>query len=422
MVHSETQGWQRRFFTIWTGQAISLLGSQLVQFALVWHLTRETGSATVLTTATLAALLPNILLGPLAGSIVDRGMRKRIMILADAGVALATLLLAGLFALGWVQIWHIYILLVVRSLGNTFHQPAFTSSTSLMVPKAQLARIQGLNQMLQGGLGVLAAPMGALLLELLPMQGVLAVDVFTALLAVVSLLFFSIPQPARTEAGAKHKTTSVWEDTRSGFSYVLSWPGLMVVMGMAMLINFLLTPAFSLLSLLVREHFGGSARELASINAIFGVGIILGGLLLGAWGGFKRRVVTIFSALIGLGISFGLVGLVPADGFVWALAAFAVAGIMQPIANGGFWAVMQAAVEPDRQGRVFALVISLASAMAPLGLLLAGPLVDRFGAPVWYIVTGSLCASMGVLGFALPSARNLENKRPELVAPATLAK
>lgn len=408
----EQQNWQRRFFTIWIGQAISLLGSQLVQFALVWYLTRETGSAIVLTTATLVALLPQIFLGPIAGSIVDRGNRRRIMIAADSGVALTTLVLAALFAFGLVEVWHIYVLMLLRSLGGAFHQPAFTASTTLMVPKQHLARVQGLNQVLQGGLGIFSAPLGALLLELLPMQGVLAVDVVTALLAVGSVLFIAIPQPVRKPLAEGEKPNSLWQDTRAGFNYVLTWPGLLIVVVMAALLNLLLTPAFALLPLMVSDYFGGTARELASIDVVFGVGVIAGGALLGIWGGFKRRVVTTFSALIGLGIGAGAVGLVPADGFVWALVAFGLAGIMQPIVNGSLGAVAQAVVDPAMQGRVFTLIGSLSMAMTPIGLLLAGPIADRLGLQTWYMLGGAGCIFMGLLAFMLPSVMRLEEGPP----------
>jgi len=163
---SPPKGWKLSFFTIWLGQALSLLGSSLVQFALIWYLTTETGSAVVLTTATLVAMLPQILIGPIAGSIVDRSNRRRLMIAADSGIALATLVLAALFALGLTQIWHIYLVLMFRSLGSAFHGPALIASTSLMVPKEQLSRIQGLNQTLQGALSLFSPPLGALLIIL----------------------------------------------------------------------------------------------------------------------------------------------------------------------------------------------------------------------------------------------------------------
>src|SRR4030043_2057334 len=179
------KSWAPRFFTIWTGQAFSLFGSQLVSFAVIWWLTQTTGSATVLASATLVGLLPQVILGPFTGTLVDRWSRRLTMIVADSLIALATVFLAVLFALGHVQIWQVYALLFVRSVCGGFHWPAMQASTTLMVPKEHLARIQGLNQMLQGGMSIASAPIGALLLVLLPMAGLLASDVFTAVLAIV---------------------------------------------------------------------------------------------------------------------------------------------------------------------------------------------------------------------------------------------
>ena len=193
------QNWKKKFFFIWGGQALSLVGSGLVQFALVWWLTQTTGSAAVLASATLAAMLPEIFLGPFAGALVDRLNRKKVMILADSLVAASTVVLVGLFATGWVQPWHVFIILFIRSIGGSFQFPAMQASTSLMVPADQLTRIAGLNQLLRGILGIATPPLGALLLALLPMFGVLSVDVITAAFAVVSLLLVSIPQPQRSD-------------------------------------------------------------------------------------------------------------------------------------------------------------------------------------------------------------------------------
>jgi len=176
--------WAPKFFTIWTGQAFSLIGSALVQFALVWWMTKTTGSATVLATATLVALLPQILLGPFVGTLVDRWNRRLIMIIADTGIAVVTGVLILLFAAGNVSVWQVYLILLIRSFGGAFHSPAMTASTSLMVPKKHLARLSGLNQTLQGVLSIFAPPLGALLIGLLPMQSVLAIDIGTAALAV----------------------------------------------------------------------------------------------------------------------------------------------------------------------------------------------------------------------------------------------
>jgi MFS transporter, DHA3 family, macrolide efflux protein len=141
----EPRSWARRFFTIWTGQALSLFGSALVQFALIWWLTQKSGSATVLAIAVLVGMLPQIVIGPFAGALVDRWNRRTIMIVADTTIAVFSLLLAYLFAAGTVQIWHIYAVMAIRALGGAFHFPAMSASTPLMVPKEQLTRINGLN-------------------------------------------------------------------------------------------------------------------------------------------------------------------------------------------------------------------------------------------------------------------------------------
>lgn len=403
--------WKRSFFTIWTGQAISLVGSQLVQFALIWYLTRETGSAIVLTTATLVAMLPQIFIGPIAGSIVDRGNRRRIMIVSDSAIALVTLALAVLFALEVVEIWHIYAMLLLRSLGGAFHGPSFMASTSLMVPKQHLSRIQGLNQTLNGGLSIFSAPMGALLLAILPMQGILAIDVVTALFAIASLLLVAIPQPESEQLPEGQAPATIWQDMKAGFQYVLGWRGVLIILVMATLINFLLTPAFSLLPLMVTNHFSAGALELGWMQAGFGIGVVLGGLLLGIWGGFKRRIITAMAGLIGMGLGVIVLGLVPSTGLYFAIGGMFLTGVMQPIVNGSLGAIVQAAVDPKMQGRVFTLIGTAATAISPLGLLIAGPLSEVLGIQTWYLVGGALCVLMGLYGFASRPVMTVEEGR-----------
>jgi len=411
--HQEhSKNWQAQFFTIWTGQAVSLLGSQLVQFALIWYLTIQTGSATILATVTMMTMLPNVFLSPFIGPLIDRWNRRKIMIVADTLIALSTLVLALLFAFDWVQIWHIYVVMFMRAIGDSFHRPSMTASTSLMVPKEHLTRIQGVNQMLNGGLNIVAAPLGALLLELLPMRSIVAIDVVTATIAVVPLLFIQIPQPKTKDEATP---TTFFQELKDGFSYVLSWPGLMVVIIMATMINFLLSPATSLLPLLVKDHFQGDAFQLGWINSVFGVGVIIGGLALGIWGGFKRRINTAMMGILGIGVGTLLLGLVPGNAFILALIAMGFMGIMIPIANGSLGGIMQATVEPGMQGRVFTLVGSLATAMTPIGLALAGPLSDAFGIQIWFVIGGAATIMMGLVSFGIPALMNIEaDHNPEL--------
>lgn len=411
----------RPFLVLWTGQAVSLLGSQLVQFALIWWLTQETGSATVLAMASLVGLLPQVVLGPFVGVLVDRWNRRLTMLLADSLVAAATLVLAYLFSTGAVEIWHIYLLLFVRALGGAFHWPAMMASTSLMVPDEQLTRIQGLNQMLNGGMNIAAAPLGALLLALLPLQGILAIDVATALFAIVPLLFIHVPQPQKQDENGLEKAPaarSYWTDLRAGLRYVLDRPALIILMSMAMLVNLVLTPAFSFMPLLVTNHFAGTAWHLGAIDAAAGIGMLAGGLVLSFWGGFKRRVLTTLMGLFFLGLSLVLLGLVPANLFFLAIAVAVLAGFMIPLIDGPLIAILQAIVAPEVQGRVFTLLGSLSKAMTPLGLIIAGPVADLIGVRSWFIMGGLVTSGLAVASLLIPQLLHIEDGQEPLTLQA----
>jgi len=412
--------WKAPFFTIWGGQALSIVGSQLVQFALIWYLTVETGSATVLATASLVATLPSVILGPFVGTLVDRWNRRWIMVLADGTVALATVGLAVLFALDAVAVWHIYAVMLIRSLASSFHGNAMSASTSLMVPVEHLTRIQGVNQMLNGGLNVISAPLGALLLSVLPLQGILAIDVTTAMLAIMPLFFIHIPQPERKEERAAQST--VWQDFQAGFRYVVGWPGLLIVSLMTVGINFTIIPAFSLLPLMVREYFGGNAIHLSWVESAMGIGMIAGGALLGVWGGFKSKILTSMVGLMGMGAGTLVLALAPSSAILLAVGGAFFVGLTNPVTMGPFFAVIQSKVEPNMQARVLSLLSSIGAGMAPLGLVIAGPVSDRLGIQSWFLLAGSLCVLMGMTGLFIPAVMRMEEEQsvvrqanPELI-------
>ncbi len=409
----DNKPWKTTFFTIWGGQALSLLGSQLVQFALIWHLTVSTGSATVLAIASLVGLLPGVILGPFVGTLVDRWDRRLIMLLADSLIALATIGLAVMFALDSVEIWHIYAAMFIRSLAGSFHGNAMSASTSLMVPVENLTRIQGINQMLTGGLNVVAAPLGALLLEVLPIQGILAIDVVTALFAILPLCFIAIPQPERiaNKNLQSEPQTTVWQDFGAGFRYLLGWPGLLIIGLMTVGINFTIIPAFSLLPLMVKDYFGGDAMQLGWVESAMGIGVFAGGALLGVWGGFQRKILTSMLGLMGMGAGTLILALAPASAISLAVGGAFLVGLANPITMGPFFAVIQSTVEPDMQARIFSLLWSIGAGMAPLGLMIAGPVADRVGIQAWFYLGGSLCIFMGLAGLCIPAVMNIEARR-----------
>lgn len=406
--------WALRFFTIWTGQAFSLFGSAIVQFALVWYLTQETGSATILATASLAAMLPQVVLGPFVGALIDRWSRRWVMVCADGGIALVTVGLIYLFWSGNVQIWHIYVVMALRSLGSAFHMNSMQASTTLMVPDKHLARVAGMNQTLQGLVSIVAPPVGALLITVLATQVVLSIDIVTALMAIVPLLFLSVPQPVRQDNSESAETkTSFLEDVRLGFRYVAAWPGLMAILFMAAFLNFLLTPLSSLMPLLVTKYFGLGALELGWTDSSWGIGMIAGGVLLSIWGGFSKKVVTSLFGIIGLGLGVLILGSAPANMYWVALAGMGLLGFFQPITNGPLMAVLQTVVRPDMQGRVMSLIGSVALAMSPLSLLVAGPISDWLGIRIWYWVGGGLCLLIGIGAFFVPVIMDVEHNRRE---------
>jgi DHA3 family macrolide efflux protein-like MFS transporter len=401
--------WAVRFFTLWTGQALSLLGSQLVQFAIIWHLTKSTNSATTLAIASMMGLLPQVLLSPFIGTWVDRGNRRLILIAADGTVAIATIMLAVLFSFQAVQIWHIYAALFIRAVAGGFHQSAFGASVVLLVPNDQLARVQGFTQALHGGLNIISAPLGAFLLSVLPMQGILSIDVGTALLAITILIFIQIPQPERS---AQTQST-FWQDFAAGFRYIITWRGLVILLGLVMMINFFYSATEPLTPLLITNHFNGDAQRFGLWLSLFAVGNVMGGLILGAWGGFKRKIVTAQLGLILMGLSTVVVGIAPSELFWLGLFANTMAGLLLPIINGSYGATLQAAIAPEMQGRVFAFILSAAMLVSPLALMIAGPFADAFGIQLWFLIAGLTCTLMGIFGFFSSDVMGMENKSTE---------
>lgn len=405
----------RPFFIIWGGQTVSLLGSSLVQFALIWYLTTTTGSATVLAIASIMGLLPQILLAPIAGVFIDRWNRRLVMISADTITAAATLLLALCFLFDWVPLWLIYLVLFIRSLGEAFHGPALRASTPLLVSKKQLTRIAGLNRGVEGAANLLVPPVAALLLAWLPLQGILAIDVGTAIIAIIPLLFIPIPNPIRHDLIAPDQRTrpSIFDDLRAGFAFIWRWTGLLLTFGVGLILNIFLTPAMLLLPILVTETFSGGALALAWVQASWGLGIVLGGLLLGVWGGFQNRMVTVLAGTGLMGIGAIVVGFIPATLLPLLMVALFFNAIMNTVLRGTLTALLQVIVPNAMQGRVFTVFSSLNNAMAPFGLLIAAPIADTVGVQLWFMLAGIVMLILCIGCFFIPAVLHLEAQGKE---------
>jgi DHA3 family macrolide efflux protein-like MFS transporter len=410
METAQQRNWHIPFFSIWTGQQISLIGSSAVRFVILWWLTQQTGKALVLTTAMIVMVVPQAVVSLVAGAYVDRWNRRLVMLVADATVALASLGLAYLFWIGEAQVWHVYVAILIRSVGMAFHLPAMAASTSLMVPERHLTRVAGLNQTIAGLINLIGQPVGALLMAFLPLHSAILVDVGTALPAILPLFCVRIPQPERVAEKPGDSKVSIWTDVLEGIRYVRSWPGAPYLLGMALVVYFVLSPSAALPSLLVYKHFGGGAVEFSWFELAWGSGVLLGGLFLSAWGGFKRRIYTSLVGLFLLGVGFVLVGVAPPTAFWLAVVGNFLSGFMNSLAVGPIAAVLQARVDPDMQGRMFTL-ISLSAAMGLVSLAIAGPVADAIGVQPWYFFGGLVCILLGLGAFFVPAIVNVEQGR-----------
>jgi MFS transporter, DHA3 family, macrolide efflux protein len=410
-VKTQSKQWMKKFIPIWSAQLFSLLGSSLVQFALVWYMTKKTGSVEILMTATLMAILPEVILAPFAGALVDRWNRRIVMIVSDGATAFFTLILVVLFATGKIQVWHIFIVLFLRATGGIFQWPAMSSSTSLMVPEEHLSRVAGINQAIRGGLNIVAPPLGALLMSWLAFYQVISVDIITAIIAITPLFFIKIPQPVRNTEGEKISVKGVLKDVGEGFKFMKAWPGLLMLAMIAAFVNFVLAPSDTLLPLMITQHFQKGVWELSFLESAIGIGIVIGGVLLGVWGGFKNKVDTSKLVVKGLGLGIMLIGVAPTSLFVVAVIGAALIGFMNPMANGPLQAIMQSRVPPEMQGRVMSFSSSFCMAMMPLGLLISAPVVKATGLQTWFWVSGTITILLGFAAMFIPQVMGLDKTR-----------
>ncbi len=407
--------WVARFWIFWMSQTVARIGSAFSGFALIWWVAKTYGTATSLASGTLITMLPSILLGPIIGTLVDRLHRKTVILCANLVYAVAAASLFALSESGMLTLWHLYVVMFVNALAGQFHYLAVSSATTLLVPAEHLQRIGGISQLREGAVSVFAPPVGALLLEAIGLNGVLFIEILTAISALALVASIRIPDPPAQPADTAHE--GVFAAVRSGFAYVVAWPGMLALMGMAMVLNLFFNPAFALMPLLVKSYFGGGVTQLAWMETGFGVGMIAGSLLLGVWGGFTRKLYTLLAGVGVMGVAVTVLGLLPTSGIWYAIAAMAVVGVAQPLTQAPLMAIIQGTVSLELQGRVMGFLGTAAGIISPIGLILAGPVSDWLGVQVWYLVAGVVALLAVPVGLALPALRDLDDAK---TAPGTV--
>jgi MFS transporter, DHA3 family, macrolide efflux protein len=382
---------------------LSLVGSALTQFVLIWWITQTTSSTSALAIAGIMALLPQALLGPFGGTFADRFSRRLIMMLSDTISAACMLALIWLFQSDQVELWHIYTIMAIRSSMQAFQQPAAAASTAMLVPGEWISRVAGLNQTLAGLMLIGAPALGALALSTFSFHGALLIDVATALLAVSLLFLFRIPQPQRDTT----QQPSFWGDFAAGVRLVAGHPGLRLLYIVVMLIVLLVIPVNSLIPIFVTTHFAGGVGQVALMQAMSGVGLIIGGLATLALNA-RRKVVAL---LVSYGLACALLAamaLTPGTLF-WLGAVFWTLGAAAFSAgNATLFGLLQSHVPNAFQGRVISLLTTLMGLAGPVGLGLVALLGSAVSPSDVFVFGGSLATLVCLLGVAAPKLMRLE--------------
>jgi len=363
--------------SIWGGQLVSLVGSGLTSFALgVWAYQRS-GSVTQFALIVFFAGLPGILLAPVAGTLVDRWDRKWVMIGADTASGMVTLAVALLLWKDGLQIWHIYIAAALNSVFKTFQWPAYIAATTLMVPKKHYGRVGGMMQFGQAASGIVAPLLAGLLMVTIDIQGVLVIDFSTFLFAVGVLAFVPVPSPKQSAEGAAAAKLPFKKQVTYGFHYILKRQGLMAILVFFAMINLVVSMATVLVTPLVLSF--ANEAILGTVLSVSSAGMLVGSIIMMITGGPKKRIYGILGFGLVLGVAVLGAGLRP----YWPLVAGSVFLMMVgvPIIQGCSQAIWQSKVEPDIQGRVFAVRRMVAQFTVPIADLAAGPLADYLFEP-----------------------------------------
>lgn len=396
-------GGMRGFALLWSGQIVSALGTSLTAFAITIWAFQETGQATTLALVGLFTFGPSVVVGPLAGALVDRWNRRLVTALSDLAAAIATAVLFVLHASGTLEVWHLYALGAWSGVFASFQWPATSAWISLLVPKEQYGRTSGLMSLVESVPLMVAPFLAALILASTGLGAVLIIDMVTCALAVLSLAFIQVPR-GQTDGQRTPVKWRLGDELGFGFKYIASRRGLLGLMLMLAAVNLVSGMYGVMSSATVLARTGNDAVALGSVQSLAGVGGLIGGLLMGVWGGPRVKVRGLFVSLV-------LAGLVGSTVFA---VSRAVPGMMvgaliflfcMPILNGCSQAVWQRKVAPEVQGKVFAARRVLAQALYPVSLLVAGPLADRVLEPAMRSPEASrLAATFGPLVGVGPGA------------------
>lgn len=383
--------WKKKTVLFLSGQTISLFGSSLVQFAIIWYTTLSTKSGIMIAVSAVCSFLPQIVISPFSGVWADRYNRRLLIIFGDMLVAASTLILALLFLLGYGELWTIFLVSGIRSIGTGIQSPAVNAFLPQIVPTEMLIKVNGINGSIQSLIMLLSPAASGALLTLTSLGATFSVDVVTALIAIFIMMTLRV---APHKKASEQKNTGYFIDFAEGLRYIGQHDfikGFMMFYGIFM---FLIVPAAFLTPLMIARTFGEEVWRLTANEVLFSAGSILGGIIIATWGGFKNRIHTIAFACTAIGILTASLGF--STTFVVYLIIIFITGITLPFFNSASVVLLQEKVEQDMQGRVFSFFQIVSSTAMPVGMILFGSVADIIKIELLLIITGAPLIVLGV--------------------------
>lgn len=384
------ENWKKKTILFLGSQAISLFGSALVQHAIMWYITLATQSGVMMTISIVCGFLPTFILSPLAGVWADRYNRKILIVLSDALIAVATLILAILFLMGYDAIWLLFVMSAIRSVGAGIQLPSVGAILPQFVPEDKLTSVNGTNGSIQAMVHFISPMVGGALLTMASLETIFFIDVITAAIAITILLFLDIPVHSKA---LEKSSTSYFSDWQEGLRYIKNHGFLKNFFAFYTVFFILIAPAAFLTPLQVTRSFGEDVWRLTAIEIVFSIGMMIGGAIIASWGGFKNKIHTMTLASLTMGACTFAMGFIP---IFWIYLIFmGLVGVAMPLFNTPSTVLLQEKVEGDFLGRVFGVFGMIATSMMPLGMLIFGPISDVIKIEWLLIGTGLLLFIQG---------------------------
>jgi len=399
-VAEDMPGWKQRVTVFLVGQTVSTFGSLLVQYALLWHLTLTTKSGVVLALAAVFGFLPQAVVSIFAGVWADRVNRKVMIILSDSAIALATLGLAFVMLSGTDDLWLIFLVMAVRSVGAGVQMPAISALLPQIVPTDKLLRVNGINSSVQSSLLIFAPVAAAGIYATMSLAAILFIDAVTAVIGLSMLAVIAVPTLSRV---ANKEKPSYFTDLRDGFTYIFGndlvrW----IIVIYSIVFLFMVAPS-NLFPLMLVRTFDGDVWTLTIFELAFGLGMVAGGALVAVFAAKVDRL----GAIVGTSIIFGALNL--GLGFTTNIIVFFgvvfLMGLAVPVFSTSAMTLLQETVEPERQGRVFGFLGIIMAVAMPLGMAILGPLADVMPVEALLVVSGVLTIGIVVIAVVLPAGK-----------------